>query len=143
MIFHPAKDNNTNISVALEHIHKVIKRKSIIFLISDFWDKSFHRSMKLINNKHDLINIHILDKAEETIPDLGFIKIHDVESQETAWVETNKSKIQDIISRKTQSINKSFYNFCKLNRIDIISINTGKDYIKPLEEFFNNRIKRY
>jgi len=143
MIYHPAKYNNTNIALALEHIQKVIKRKSIIFLMSDFWDQSFHRSMKLINNKHDLINIHILDSAEHIMPNVGFIKFHDVENQKTAWVDTNRKKIKKIISTNSQNINKSFYKFCKSNRIDTISINTSKDYIKPLEEFFNNRMSRY
>ncbi len=73
MIYHKAKDRKTDISIALEHIQKVLKRKSIIFLLSDFWDDSYQQTMKLINKKHDLINIQILDKAEIAIPKLGMV----------------------------------------------------------------------
>ena len=61
MIYHKAEDRNTKISVALKYIQKVLKRKSIIFLMSDFWDNSYMQAMKLIHTKHDLINIQILD----------------------------------------------------------------------------------
>ena len=143
MIYHAAKDINTDISVALEHMQKVLKRRSIIFLISDFWDTSFEQSMKLINNKHDLINIQILDKAEMSIPDIGMIKFHDVENQSKNWIDTNNVELKAYISSKIQNNNKIFSTFCKKNRIDLISIDTSKDYIYPLEEFFNNRMNRH
>ncbi len=143
MIFHKATERNTDISKALEHIQKVLKRKSIIFLISDFWDTSYQQSMKLINKKHDLINIQILDKAEISIPDLGMIKLHDVESQNTNWIDTHNAKLQKYASGQIEQKNARFKSFCKKNRIDLITIITSKGYIRPLEEFFNNRMNRY
>ena len=70
-----------DISTALEHIQKVLKRKSIIFLMSDFWDNSYRKPMKLIHKKHDLINIQVLDKTENIFPELGMIKLHDIENK--------------------------------------------------------------
>ena len=104
MIYHKAKDRKTDISVALEHIQKVLKRKSIIFLLSDFWDDSYQQSMKLINKKHDLINIQILDKAEITIPKLGLVKLHDVETQSSIWIDTNDKTLQNIPQNNIRNI---------------------------------------
>jgi uncharacterized protein (DUF58 family) len=143
MIYHKAKDRKTDISVALEHIQKVIKRKSIIFLLSDFWDDSYQQSMKLINKKHDLINIQILDKAEITIPKLGLVKLHDVETQSSIWIDTNDKSLQNISPNNIRNKNDIIKKFCKNNKIDFISIDTSDGYLKPLEQFFNSRIHRY
>ena len=143
MIYHKAKDRNTDIAFALEHIQLVLKRKSIIFLISDFWDNSFQQAMKLINKKHDLINIQILDRAEYSIPKVGFVKINDVESESSSWIDTNNSYVQSAISNKIKRHNNIFHAFCKKHKIDLISINTAQGYMKPLEQFFNNRMQRH
>ena len=122
MIYHRAKDRDTDIAFALEHIQRVLKRKSIIFLISDFWDDSFQQAMKLINKKHDLINIQILDKAEYIIPKVGFVKINDVESQSSFWIDTNNSYVQSAIMNKIKRHNNIFHAFCKKHKIDLISL---------------------
>ncbi len=113
MIFHKATERNTNISKALEHVLKVLKRKSIIFLISDFWDISYEQSMRLINKKHDLINIQILDKAEISIPSMGLIKLHDVEKQSTAWIDTDNITLQTNVTNQVKQKNIRLKAFCK------------------------------
>ena len=143
MIYHRAKDRDTDIAFALEHIQRVLKRKSIIFLISDFWDVSFQQAMKLINKKHDLINIQILDKSEFSMPKVGFIKIHDAESQFSSWIDTNNRNVQSAITTQIKYNNNNFYAFCKKHKIDLISINTAHGYLQPLEQFFNNRMQRH
>jgi uncharacterized protein (DUF58 family) len=143
MIYHKAKDRKTDISIALEHIQKVLKRKSIIFLLSDFWDDSYQQTMKLINKKHDLINIQILDKAEIAIPKLGMVKFHDAETQKSAWIDTNNKQVQNISTKYIQNKNKVIKEFCKKNKIDFISIDTAEGYLNPLELFFSSRMHRH
>ena len=143
MIYHKAKDRKTDISIALEHIQKVLKRKSIIFLLSDFWDDSYQQTMKLINKKHDLINIQILDKAEIAIPKLGMVKFHDTETQKSAWIDTNNKQVQNISTKYIQNKNKVIKEFCKKNKIDFISIDTAEGYLNPLEQFFSTRMHRH
>jgi len=143
MIYHKAKDQQTDISTALEHIQKVLKRKSIIFLISDFWDDSYQQAMKLIHKKHDLINIQILDKAEFIIQKVGMIKLHDVENQSSMWFDSDSRYIRDITFNHFKKMNKLFKSFCKKNKIDLISIDTSKEFVYPLEQFFNSRKKRH
>lgn len=143
MIYHKAKDRKTDISIALEHIQKVLKRKSIIFLLSDFWDDSYRQTMKLINKKHDLINIQILDKAEIAIPKLGMVKFHDAETQKSAWIDTNNKQVQNISTKYIQNKNKVIKEFCKKNKIDFISIDTAEGYLNPLEQFFSTRMHRH
>ena len=143
MIYYKAKDRKTDISIALEHIQKVLKRKSIIFLLSDYWDDSYQQTMKLINKKHDLINIQILDKAEITIPKLGMVKFHDAETQKSGWIDTNNKQVQNISTKYIQNKNKVIKEFCKKNKIDFISIDTAEGYLNPLEQFFSTRMHRH
>ena len=143
MIYHKAQDRKTDISIALEHIQKVLKRKSIIFLLSDFWDDSYQQTMKLINKKHDLINIQILDKAEIAIPKLGMVKFHDAETQKSAWIDTHNKQVQNISTKYIQNKNKVIKEFCKKNKIDFISIDTAEGYLNPLEQFFSTRMQRH
>jgi hypothetical protein len=99
--------------------------------------------MKIINKKHDLINIQILDKAEITIPKLGLVKLHDAETQSSIWIDTNNKSFQNIFPNNFRKNNDSIKKFCKNNKIDFISIDTSEGYLNPLEQFFNSRIHRF
>ena len=142
MIYHSTKDNLTNISLAIEHIQKVVKRKSIIFLFSDFHDNYFFKSMKLLNKKHDLINIKIHDDFESNIPNLGLVKLHDVETKMTHWVDTGNKNNRKKILANYHFNNNNFLKYCKNNNIDLININTKYNYIEPLIHFFNSRTNK-
>ena len=141
MIYHQAKNYKTDISIPLDHISKVLKRKSILFILSDFWSTSYFNSLKLINRKHDLINIQVIDKAEINPLNLGFIKFHDVESNESIWLNTSSINNRNQIVDRYNNKNNKIKEYCKSNKIDFISVDTSLDYIKPLEKFFTKRIK--
>ncbi|SVE56794.1 uncharacterized protein METZ01_LOCUS509648, partial [marine metagenome] len=97
IIYHRADNTGSDIGKALDHMQKVLKRKSIIFILSDFWCNNYTKQMKRMNRKHDLINIHILDNSEINFPSLGLMKFHDAESQQSFWIDTsNKNSIQKI-----------------------------------------------
>ena len=142
IIYHKSSFRNTNISNALMHLNKYLKRKSIIFLISDFWDYNFYNEMKIINKKHDLINIQILDDSEINIPNIGMVKFHDVEKNNFSWIDTSKNNYRESINANVTELLNKFNHFCKKNNIDTISLKSNNDYIKALENFFNNRIHR-
>ncbi len=142
MIYHKTKDNETDVGFALDHIQKVLKRKSIIFLLSDFLDDSFYLSMKRLNKKHDLINIQILDQSELKFPNMGLIKVHDAENKNALWLNTVKYNNRKNISKSIQSKKNNIEYFCKLNNIDLINVNTKNGYVEPLIKFFNSRLHR-
>ena len=142
MIYHQAKERETNIGLALDHIQKVLKRKSIVFLLSDFMDNSFYHSMKYLNQKHDLINIQFIDKSELKLFNLGLIKIHDAENKYSSWIDTKKYKNSNDKSKLINGKIDPLHNFCKRNNIDLIKINTADSFVEPLIKFFNSRLHR-
>jgi uncharacterized protein (DUF58 family) len=141
LIYFKAEDRKTNISLAVEHLLHTLKRKSVVFLLSDFIDSDFQTSLKIANKKHDLICIHAIDESEIEFPDLGLIKIHDPESQDSHWVDST-TILKHNMKSITQKRNDDHSKFCKRHDIDLISIKTHEGVVNPLIQFFQNRISR-
>ena len=86
----------------MDYLLKVAKRKCVVFLISDFLDDNYFASLKIVNKKHDLVAIQIIDPAELEFPDLGLLKVEDPETNELFWVDTGSSKIMNQLKKNCQ-----------------------------------------
>ena len=142
VLFHKPANNETSIKTALDFLMNVSSRRSVVFLISDFIDKHYWKSLKLANKKHDLIGIRISDPAEKRIPNLGLLKILDPETNEEHWVDTTSKKDRDNSERFINEKWDSFNNKSKKNNFDVISVTTNRDYVEPLMSFFQKRERR-
>ena len=142
VLFNKPTSSGTSIQAGIDFLLNVAKRKSVVFLISDFLDENYWKSLKLANNKHDMIGIRISDPAEELIPNMGLIKIEDPETKEKVWVDISSKKDR---VKHLSTIQKKWNNFqeeCNRNQFDIIDVSTQRDYVEPLMEFFKKREKR-
>lgn len=132
----------TNLNLALAHISKVVKKRSIIFLISDFYTEDFMKPLKLLKNKHDIIAMKITDAREEQIPDIGLIELEDEETGDQLLVDTSDEDFRKnyfkLMKKKEEGLTKSFNRL----KIDIINILTDEPYEIPLKKFFKTRQKR-
>ena len=142
VLFHKPANNETSIKTALDFLMNVSSRRSVVFLISDFIDKHYWKSLKLANKKHDLIGIRISDPAEKRIPNLGLLKILDPETNEEYWVDTTSKKDRDNSEKSINEKWDSFNNKSKKNNFDVISVTTNRDYVEPLMSFFQKRERR-
>ena len=143
VLFNKPASSGTSIQAGIDFLMKVAKRKSVVFLISDFIDQGYWKSLKLANNKHDMIGIRISDPAEQLIPDIGLIKIQDPETNEKIWVDVSSNKDRENLSRSVNEKWDIFERECSRNQFDVINISTGKDYVNPLMNFFRKREKRF
>jgi len=142
LLYYKPKQKGTSINSALDFLVKVAKRRSVVFLISDFLDSDYWTSLKMANKKHDLIGIRLYDPSETNIPDLGLVKVMDPETQEEFWI--NASRYSDRMGYQEAYNNRisDLENRCKKNKFDLIPISTQGDYVEPLMAFFNRREKR-
>ena len=141
LLYNEPKGNKTSIKNVLDYLLKVAKRKSVVFLISDFIDDNYWSSLKIVNRKHDLIGIRLFAPAEKLLPDLGVIKVRDPESGSSFWIDTSNRR--EIEKLKTQ-INSDFDAFNKQAKkigFDIISVSTNGDFVDPLISLFRKEIK--
>ncbi len=137
------RSSGTSIQNAVSYILKVAKRKSVIFIISDFIDNDYWQSLKVLNKKHDLIGIKIFDPAELYFPDVGLIKAKDLETKESFWFDSSSKSQKDEHHKYLIENQSNFYEISNKMGFDVISINSQKDYIQPLMSFFKNRGNRY
>jgi len=137
------KKNGTSLKNALDYFLKVAKRKSVVFVISDFIDSGYWSSLKIVNRKHDVVGIRLYDSAEVKLPNFGLAKVEDPETGDSFWVDTY-SKIERYKQGKNiQDYNQKFEKKTKKIGFDLIHIKTNQDYVEPLLSFFKMREKRY
>jgi len=139
ILYFEPKNSMTNIRIGLEYLHDVIKRKSVIFLLSDFEVGGYEKAIKVVNKKHDLINIKISDKKEIEIPKVGYISLKDNETGEILEINTSNKKFRENFQKNLKEKEEYFENFCKKNALQLINITTDDSYIEELIKFFKKR----
>jgi len=136
------KSSKTNIKNALEYLNHVIPKRSIVFLISDFYDTQYELAMGITNRKHDFICIQIVDNIEITPPDNGFVITYDPESDKFFPVDLSDKKFQKAWMDVYQVHHNYLEKTCKKHNIDFLTIDTQIDYIPLLTALFKKREKR-
>jgi uncharacterized protein (DUF58 family) len=134
---------STNLRTALEYMNSTIKKRSIVFLLSDFMDSGYEKILRIIGKKHDLIGVVLNDKRESEIPKMGLVKFTDAETGEERWVDTSSTKVQKRLREVRKKMMENRKSLFISSRLDSIEVQTGDDYVKPLVQFFRLREKRW
>ena len=142
VLFYKSQKKGTSIQSALDYLMNVSKRKSVVFLISDFLDSKYWKSLKLVNKKHDLIGIRISDPAEQSIPNIGLFKGYDPESGDEFWIDTSSNKERKLLRRSISEKWDDFDKKCKKNKFSLLTVSTSEDYVEPIMNFFHRRERR-
>jgi uncharacterized protein (DUF58 family) len=134
------KSAKTNISNAVEYIYRLIKKKSIIFIISDFLDENFDESLKLLAKKHDVIALRILDKAELILPNAGLLNLQDSETGDFFTVNSSSRVIREKYKKVAKQQELEIEARFKKMKIDLINLQTDRPYSIDLMKFFKFRL---
>ncbi len=132
----------TNVAQALEFLNKVLKRKAVVFLVSDFIDRGFERDLALTKSRHDLIPVRISDPRETMLPDVGLIELEDAETGERVLVDTRRRKIRDAFARQGHEQTESLTGLLRSMGMDTLEVSTDRPYMKDLLGFFRRRERR-
>jgi len=132
----------TNLKKPLEQVTKTIKRKSIVFVVSDFIDKSnYLKPLKILRKRHDVIALRIIDPREKEIPDIGMIELEDDESGEQILVDTSDEEFRNSYRKLIVKNDLQFLTNMMKNKVDTISLLTVQDYSIPIKKFFKRRLR--
>ena len=142
LLYHKPEDQKTSIQNALDFLLKVTKRRSVVFLISDYIDNGYWKSLKIANRKHDLIGIKISDIAESIMPNLGLLKVHDPETNNEFWIDTGSETERLKFTKDQNDASSIFKKKCDKINFDLIQIRNDRDYVDPLFNYFKGREKR-
>lgn len=143
VLYYQPKGIKTNVETALQFFNRVIKRKSVVFIISDFLSEGFMKPLQIANRKHDIIAIKIADPREQSFDNVGLIELEDAETGEIVLVDTSSRRFRREFSmRAGDDLNRLKKGFRSIN-MDFIQIDTNQPYVGPLVNFFHMREKRH
>lgn len=134
---------STNLKVALEYMNSAIKRRSIVFLLSDFIDSGYEKILRILGKRHDLIGMVLNDKRETDIPNIGLVKFTDAETGKERWIDTGDRRTRFLFNKLRERERENLQSLFLSSRLDSVEIETGQNYIKPLVRFFKMRERRW
>lgn len=135
--------SSTDIADALSYVNRLLNRKAIIVLASDFEDQNFEKQHKITSRKHDLVNLIIRDRFEEELPDFGIVPLRDAETGKQMVIDTSDKKVRLEFKKKVFKRKRELDNYFVKNRMDFVDVYTNESYVRPLTNFFRKRINRY
>ncbi len=134
--------SGTDIAAGLDYLMRIIKKRSIIVLISDFQSKPFEQAMKIAHRRHELVPIQVTDPLEYDLPKLGVLPLLDAETGETVMVNTSRAKVREDYRKRREQWQKNLEEITRKYKIDMVNVQTNASYIRPLLKFFQKRTSR-
>lgn len=142
MLFFSPKGRGTDLSGALEYMNKVVTRRAVVFVISDFLTGDFTRPLTVSAKRHDMVALTVLDPAEEALPDVGVILLEDPETGEQIEVDTSRRAITGNYARLAAQRFKELGSLFGYRGVDMVQLRTDTDYLPVLRSFFDRRGRR-
>ena len=136
------QNKKTNISQAIEYFNNVMKKRCICFILSDYISSSFEKPLRVASKKHDIVALKVSDKREKTIPNIGIVPFKDSETEKVILLDTSSKLVRETFQKKQKEKQSEIEKLFPRCGVDLININTGEDYVKPLINFFKNRDRR-
>lgn len=143
LAFQP-QGRRTNLKLGLETLNHMLKRRSIIFLLSDFLTPpdSYRSILQVSNRRHDVIAITLTDPREQEFPNVGLIAIEDAETGDIQLVDTGNRKWREEFKERVSELHTARERVFRKAKVDRIDITTDSDYVIPLTNFFEQRARR-
>lgn len=139
-----AEGRGTNLALALQTVNRLLKRRAIVILMSDFLEPgdSYATDLATAARRHDLIGVVLSDPREEAWPDSGLVALRDAESGRLAWVDTSQAAWRDGFQQRARSVDMARHRALANARVDWIHASTDGDTVQALTAFFQKRARR-
>lgn len=135
------KSLKTTLSKAILYTLEIIKRRSVVIMISDFIDEDYEHNLSALAKKHDLVVIHLSDKRETEFPSMGIIPLYDKESKKTIWINTSSDDFRENIKQRYSGSQSGLEKFCRKHQANYLQLSTDEDYVPQLIKLFKLRNK--
>lgn len=124
---------------ALQFLNNVTRRKSIVFILSDFADAGYKEALRVASKRHDVIGVQVYDRRDENLPKAGLLQVRDAETNEMLWLDTNDAYVRLQYNRQFHEIMDDAKTTFRNAGADLMQLATGEDYVKKLQQFFIRR----
>lgn len=137
------ENKGTNIDVALQFMTNAIKKRCSAFLISDFIDDhDYFKSMSIANRKHDLASIQVYDRRDAEMPNVGLVRVRDMETGSDRWLNTSSSSVRKAYAKSWYERQQKLNSITARSGVDLASVTTDEDFVKALLGLFRRRSAR-
>jgi len=142
-LLHRSRGRGTNIPGALEHLNNVVRRRSVVFLLSDFAvEGDLHKPLSIANHRHDLVALTVTDPREVELPNVGLVELEDAETGRRRWIDTSSRRVRNGFAEEARRRLLARERLFQSLSIDHVDLWTDRDYVMPLVEFFRRRAGR-
>jgi len=142
MLYFQPKGRGTNLAGALDYLNRVINRRAVLFLISDFIAPDFSKALTVSSRRHDVVAMPVSDPGESAMPDVGIITLEDAETGQQIDINTGSKGVRRGLADLNDLRRKSAERLFRSRRVDIVPLSTTEDYLLPLRAFFEQRERR-
>jgi uncharacterized protein (DUF58 family) len=142
VLYHKPEGRGTRIEKALEHLNLVVRKRAVVFLISDLLDQGFEQSLKVANRRHDMVILQIVDPREQALPDVGIVELRDAETGEIIEVDTSMRHVREAYAANWARDRERLTKLFQSQRMDHVLIDVARPYDMPLVRFFEERARR-
>lgn len=132
----------TSIRTALEYLNRLLHRRAVVFLLSDFVDSDFDKALAVAARRHDLVAMVVRDPVERKLPAIGRMLLQDAETGEQVEIDTRSAAARKAYAGLAARRDKELLSLLKRNRVDAIELSTETDYVPALRQFFHRRERR-
>ena len=134
------KSLKTNIGNALEFLSGVLKKKAIVFMLSDFMDQGYEKTLRIAAKKHDLTGIRVYDPVETKLPNLGIVPIRDAETGAVQWISTFSKRVRKNYEIQYRQHVQTYEDVFSKNGAGTLSCSVEESYVKKLLGYFKARV---
>jgi uncharacterized protein (DUF58 family) len=134
--------SGTRIAQALEYMQRVVTKRAVVFLLSDFQDEGYERTLRVVSKKHDLVAISVRDPRESLLPSVGLISVEDPESGVRGVIDAGSARVRQLYSDAAGRRRELFRETVRRTGVDLLELSTGESYEMPLVRFFHERARR-
>ena len=142
MLYFEPKGRGTNLAGALDYLNRVITRRAVVFLISDFIAPDFSKPLTVSSRRHDVVAMPVSDPGESVMPDVGIITLEDAETGQQIDINTGSKGVRRGLADLDGLRRKALERLFRSRRVDIVPLSTTEDYLLPLRAFFEQRERR-
>jgi uncharacterized protein (DUF58 family) len=142
VLFFQPEHKGTSLREGLDYLNRILHRRSIVFLLSDFLDRDYERVLKRTGRRHDLIAVRLTDPREEELPAVGLLEVEDAETGEQVLVDTNSRAVRDAYAAAGRKRREALQQLCRQAEIDLVEVSTDGGHLDELIRFFRLRERR-
>ena len=132
----------TDLAGAIEFLARVLHRRSVIFLLSDFLDAGYGPALGALAARHDVVALVLSDRRDRVLPDVGLIEVVEPESGRRRWLDTSSSRVREAYAEAAGRVSEERSRLLRRAAVDVVDVDTLADYVEPLRRFFERRERR-